>query len=196
MTKAQKTTIYIARHGETDMNKADRHQSGEIVDTQLNDHGIFQAQNLGEELKDKKIDFVYSSPLLRTEQTCQIALDAAGHKCEILFDERLIERMYGEAAGRTNTELGMPTFREDFWDLSKMDQFKGRFGESVMDLQKRVFEFIDEIKEKYVGKNIFMVAHAGVCRMFYIYFNGAPEDGKYRKFDIPKAKLLEYSFSS
>jgi len=187
------TRIYAIRHGETNINKANRHQSGEITEEPLNERGISQAKELGKQLENLEIDVIYCSPLVRAKQTCEIALGQANHNCEIVFEDRLIERLYGYAAGLTNEELGLPNFREDFWDIGKMQEF-GRFGESVLDLQNRIFEFLEEIEERHKGKNIAMFSHAGVCRMIYIYFNGAPEDGKYRKFDIPKATVMQYEF--
>ena len=44
-------------------------------------------------------------------------------------------------------------------------------------LFKRVHEFLDEIIKKDKDKNILIVAHGGILRAIYFYFNEIPQDG-------------------
>ena len=50
---------------------------------------------------------------------------------------------------------------KDYFEYLNTNDVNKRFpnGESLMDVQDRVKEFLDEIKEKYVGKTIAIVAH-------------------------------------
>ena len=51
--------IYFVRHGETDFNKKKIMQGH--LDIELNEIGIMQAQKAKENLKDVKIDMIFSS---------------------------------------------------------------------------------------------------------------------------------------
>lgn len=63
------TTIYFARHGTTDYNRAERFQGATNIP--LNDLGLLQADCLGKRFRDIHLDAVYSSPLIRAQQTAQ-----------------------------------------------------------------------------------------------------------------------------
>lgn len=64
--------LLLVRHGETEWNRVSRFQGG--IDVPLNDNGRNQAQQAAEFLKDVKIDFAVSSPMLRPKETAEIAL--------------------------------------------------------------------------------------------------------------------------
>ena len=49
--------------------------------------------------------------------------------------------------------------------------------EDLPTLFKRVHSFLDEIIKKNKDKNILIVAHGGISRAIYFYFNEIPEDG-------------------
>ena len=55
--------IYFVRHGETEYNVLNLMQGHK--DIPLNENGIHQAKIARDELKDLKIDEIYSSPLIR-----------------------------------------------------------------------------------------------------------------------------------
>jgi broad specificity phosphatase PhoE len=62
--------IYFVRHGETEYNVLNLMQGH--MDIPLNENGINQAKIAREELKDLKIDEIYSSPLIRAYKTAEI----------------------------------------------------------------------------------------------------------------------------
>ena len=66
-----KINVYVLRHGQTDMNVAQKWQ-GSGSDCLLNETGKTQALNLGETIKHKYIRRFYCSPLLRAVQTANI----------------------------------------------------------------------------------------------------------------------------
>ncbi len=61
--------IYLVRHGESEGNLNKTHQ-GENVP--LSEEGVKQVIWLAKRFKDKKIDFIYASPHLRTKQSAEI----------------------------------------------------------------------------------------------------------------------------
>ena len=62
--------LYIVRHGETDYNV--KHIIQGVVNTNLNETGIRQAQNLKKEIDKLDIDLVIVSPLKRACETASI----------------------------------------------------------------------------------------------------------------------------
>ncbi|HUH18239.1 histidine phosphatase family protein [Albibacterium sp.] len=65
-----KRSLYIIRHGQTDLNKMGIVQ-GRGVNSPLNDHGILQAKAFYESYRHIPFDHVITSTLLRTHQTVE-----------------------------------------------------------------------------------------------------------------------------
>lgn len=65
-----KKTIYLIRHGETDFNKQGIIQ-GSGINSHLNEHGRKQANMFYETYKSIAFDHVYTSELIRTQQTVE-----------------------------------------------------------------------------------------------------------------------------
>lgn len=175
--------IYYVRHGKTDDNANDI-LTGR-VDVPLNEEGIKQAEETSKELKNIKFDVAFCSPLIRAKQTADII--NKNHNLKLNIDYRLIERDYGVFTGKTTKDID----REISWNYYLCDkQYKNL--ESPKQMYKRVSAFLDEIKRKYKNKNILVVAHSGVGRIFQIYFNGIPEDGNLLKLTLKNAEVLKF----
>ena len=86
--------LYVVRHGQTDWNLAGRLQGWS--DIELNQTGVSQAQKVRDELSDINFDLCLASPLKRAAKTAEIICE---NKCEIIFDELLVERSYGKKEG-------------------------------------------------------------------------------------------------
>lgn len=170
--------IYIVRHGQTDYNVEGRY--GGRIDTELNQKGIEQAYELHEKLKNIKFDIVFSSPLQRAYKTAEIIC-----KNTIIKDERIIERDNGELEDKLKTEI---TEKIDFNDPNEK-----RYNiESILDFRKRINDFFEEITEKYRGKNVLVVTHAGVGIYARCFFEGEPRDGNYMQYKLNNCEVLEY----
>ena len=151
--------LYVARHGQTQWNLENK-VCGR-TDQPLTEVGLQQAQLLSQRTKDLSIDVVISSPMLRARQTA--APTAALHGLELKVDNRLIEQDYG-------IYEGVSRFDEGFLSNKRHFAFRYPGGESMMDVAHRVYGFLEEIKEKYAGKNVLLVCHGGVCRVIRTYF--------------------------
>lgn len=65
--------------------------------------------------------------------------------------------------------------------------------ETLPELYNRTHSFLDEIKEKYMGKNILLVTHGAVARSIQFYFEPMPEDGMLLKVNGQKnCQIKEY----
>jgi broad specificity phosphatase PhoE len=181
--------IYFVRHGLTDWNEY-VDETGKInpkcqgrTNIPLNKNGIAQAESLRNQLSNVKFDKVLCSPLDRAKQTCEIIL---GSLENVVIDERLIERSFGEFEGLTRTEFDFVGFCSD-----KTRTYEK--AESIAAVENRVFALLDELKQN-PNENVLLVSHGGVGCVFASYFDGVPEDGDYSKLIIPNGKPLIKSF--
>jgi len=103
-------------------------------------------------LAKAKIDLIISSDLLRAKETAQIISKVTGAK--IVYDKRLREVNVGEFNGRD------PKFVWDYW-MAQDNQFfsKPKGGESLADIQRRVYECVADLDKKYEGRAIVLVSH-------------------------------------
>lgn len=142
--------VTFVRHGQTDWNIV-RKQQGR-VDIPLNATGIKQAEQTAEQLKDKKIDKIYCSPLTRAKQTAQII--GAGRDIPIIIEPRLIERDMGEFEGKDWQQFDSRLF----WDYVANVQYEK--AENIREFYGRVYSFLDELKG--TEGDVLLVAHGGV----------------------------------
>ncbi len=171
--------IYLVRHGQCESNVLGRYN---FVNEDINEVGIKQAEDLREKIRDIDYDIVISSPLLRAMHTAEII--NAKNK-EIITDDRLVERKHGSLEGKSVDV----TDREEYWNYFT----NVRYGteERIPDLFARVKEFLDELKGKDY-KSVLLVAHSGISKAFYAYFNGIPEDGKFLNLGLKNTEVKEY----
>ena len=113
----------------------------------LNDLGKEQALNLGNVSKERgdKFDIVFTSDLQRAIDSSNIAFSQYNK----ITDKRLRECNYGDLDGEHKSLV----IYEDHIE----EPFPN--GESLLDVEKRVREFVQHLKENYDGKTIAIVAH-------------------------------------
>lgn len=176
--------LYFVRHGQTEQNV--QHILTGRLDIPLNETGLKQVEETGIEAKDLKIDIIFCSPLFRAVQTC----DAINkyHNAPVIYTEEVIERTYGKFEGKKSSLID----REKSWNY--FEDMYIDIMETPRELFGRVYAFLDKIKEEYKDKNILIVAHNGIGRAIYCYFNGLPIDGNLLSFEMPNAKIIEYKF--
>ena len=82
--------LYVIRHGNTDSNKSDIYiYNGKLVNEDINNIGIKQAQEASKKIKNLNLDLIICSPLLRTRHTCDII---NSNKIKVIYDDRIEER--------------------------------------------------------------------------------------------------------
>lgn len=150
------TRLYLIRHGETEWNKINRTQ-GCGNNLPLSSTGVLQAKAVAETFADKEIDAIYSSDLKRAYDTaCEISNVT---KLPVIAIPGLREMNFGCWEGLTSSEI-----RERYGEIHKIwisnpGQAKIPQAETIMMLQKRTIDTVNEIINQHRGKNIIIVSH-------------------------------------
>lgn len=146
------THVYLVRHGETDWNRERRFQGHR--DIPLSAAGLIQAERLAQSLKSEVFEAIYSSDLRRALQTAEII--AKEHDLPVKTLKKLRERTVGEWEGLTQEEVAAryPDWRQRI--------AKGLHGaESLVELQKRMTDQLEELVRLHRGGRILVVSHGG-----------------------------------
>ncbi|MBQ7308499.1 MAG: histidine phosphatase family protein [Clostridia bacterium] len=147
--------LLIVRHGKTVWNEQKRTQGR--VHNRLCKEGILFSQKTAEELKNVKIDYIFSSPLLRSVQTANIINKY--HNKKIIKDERLTDIDQGVFTGRYFESLTQQELQ------IKLSKDKNYGMESLQEMFIRVNDFFEFLKKNYLNSTILIVTHSGVARM-------------------------------
>lgn len=174
--------IYVIRHGETNVNLENKINS--LNDDDLNQTGIIQAKEVGNKLKDIDYDFIISSPLKRTKHTA-VLLNIKNKN--IIYDNRLLER---DAGVFTKTSLELIN-SDDWWNLYPKEDYSN--AEKVKSVLERVYDFLNEIKDRFSNNNIVIVTHGGVSKAISCYFYGIPSDGNLEKYKHNNCDIHEFN---
>ena len=171
--------IYLVRHGQVNHNLKKIYSN---EDEDLNETGIKEAYELREKLENISYDVIISSPLKRALHTANII---NSKNKEIIIDERLRERNPGNLSGKP-LEV---TNREEYWNYYAKIQYGT--SENIREFFDREKDFLDELKTREY-KSIIIVAHSGISKVFYGYFNGIPKDGKFLNLGLNNCEVKEY----
>ena len=185
--------LYLVRHGEAYNNTEHFLDSKGNPENHLTEYGREQIAAVAQELKEKKVDVIVCSPMLRTRESAEILSQYLG--AEIIEDERLREIGFGSMEGMSEGVL-----REKC--PHTMDQTEGNVPEgveTVEQLKKRSREFLEEINIKYRGKTIVIVSHADPIFMIHglskgysdeeLRLNWYPKNGELRSIFSKKVDL-------
>ena len=140
------TTIYLARHGESDWNAANRFQG--LSDRPLTELGRRQAEALADELATTASpSAIYSSPLRRAFETAAIVGTRTGLEPRPVDDLREVDVGGWAGLSRSDVESRFPeAFRR--W----LDGGEGwEDGESYADMSARVLAALTGVAESHPG---------------------------------------------
>lgn len=137
------TKIIYFVHGTTSDNIEGKCSGWNQVE--LTDLGKERAIKLGQIRKDTHFDVIFTSDLIRAIDSANLAFPNVNH----IQDKRLRECNYGDLDGKDKKLV----VYEDHIDIPFPN------GESLKDVEKRIINFIEFIKENYSGKTIGIVAH-------------------------------------
>ena len=146
--------LFLMRHGEAQSNINGRSSCWPEKELNpLTDNGKKQVLVSAKKLKKEKIDVIYSSDLMRAKETTQIVADELKIK-KVVYDERLREINTGVFNGQSVSDYqnSFKSFKDKFVNPPPQ-------GESLLDVYKRVKDFVKEISQKHSGKKVLVVSH-------------------------------------
>jgi len=164
-------TLYIVRHGQTDLNKQGIVQ-GRGKDTDLNDEGRRQAGLFYEAYKTVPFDKVYISELKRTQQSIQQFIDMG-----IPFQKLpgLDELAWGVYEGQPATPENKAAFLDlmrNWLDGNLDTKFEG--GESPNEVKERQLQALETIMAHPEEKNVLVCMHGRALRLLMCVLTGLP----------------------
>ncbi len=146
-------TIFFVRHGESESNVAGL-MSGQGNDIPLTINGCTQAKEAGQKLKNKGIELIVCSPLIRTVETATIIAKEINYAPDkIVTNPLLTERKYGVYEGRP-AEI----FSKDFQNNIVHESVETT--KQMYDRFKKALNWLSSLKES----KILIVSHGGASR--------------------------------
>lgn len=166
------TTVYLVRHGESQLNLAQR-VSGQL-NTPLSPDGHRFSQVLSEQLRNVRFTGIYTSALRRTIDTARPT--AAAHGLPIQSHAALNEQHFGVLEGRFRDERD-PEARA-LWNARLQDKRFYRIpgGERFIDLAERVKDALKDILTHEVSGTILIVGHRNTNRALFGMLMQQPEE--------------------
>lgn len=178
------TTIFLARHGESDWNVAKRFQGHS--DRPLTERGREQAHALADLVASEEIDAVYTSPLSRARDTAEIVAARAGLEPIALPELREVDTGSWSGLSRADVEARFP---EGFsrW-RSGGSGWEG--GETYEEMAERVIGALRTIAEDHPDGRVLIVSHGGPIRAIHAAAEGVAIDDYRRLKPVePNARL-------
>jgi 2,3-bisphosphoglycerate-dependent phosphoglycerate mutase/probable phosphoglycerate mutase len=163
-----RTSIWLVRHGQTELNKARRYQGA--TDSVLTPFGLLQAEALAHRLRRIPFGAGLVSPTRRAQETAEAIL--ADREALILDDARWAETHHGRWEGLTYSEV-----RERFPEEAKTrfaDALHGRAqgGESLAEVAERVSAGWRALLQEYPGGRVLLVTHATPIQLVLCAISG------------------------
>jgi len=176
----------LVRHGETDWNKDRRIMGRDPIG--LNETGRAQSRRLHAALQCLKIDRVYSSPVLRAEQTARILCEGTG--LQPSFHPLLVEVDYGEWVGRTFASIRETSGYVPYFE--RLDTPVAPGGETLHQVRDRGLKFLEEVKGMHPEEAVMVVTHADWIKCLLMHFLAVPFENIWRlRIDNATASLIE-----
>lgn len=173
---------YIMRHGEAESNAKNIVSSWpEKFRNHLTTGGNNAVVRAVQILKDKNINLIFASDLIRTKETAEIVGDILSVNPK--YDERLREIDFGIFNGKPVTDF------ENYFKnkLERIDKITPG-GENYKDVLSRIAEFFKEINSTHKDKNILVISHQLPLFLLEGYAKGFSLQETIE--NIPEEKLL------
>ncbi|HCY18087.1 MAG: Isoleucine-tRNA ligase [Parcubacteria group bacterium GW2011_GWD2_35_7] len=194
-TKKSGNKYFVMRHGEAENNVLKVCSSAPDNIHHLTEKGKKQVTEAVKSLVDKNIDMIFASSFLRTEETTNIIKKVINFPSQnIKIDSRLVELNDGIFADGPIQKV------HDFFKNNNLSKYDGapEGGESLVDVKKRVGEFIYEIDRKYQNKNILIITHEDTVWALFSAINGLNKeetmDDIKNNFLLKNAEIKEFNF--
>ena len=168
-----KNIFYFSRHGEAEHNVKNINSSyPETFVNNLTAKGVERARGLANWLSENGgVDMIFTSDLLRTRQTAETVGKILDVPVE--SDARLREFNVGVYNGRDTSDFERVFPFEERWHKAPQG------GETNLQAQSRMVDFITEVNQKHQGKKILVISHGDPLHMLTKYFGSQLSYPKY-----------------
>ena len=181
-----KKTLYLVRHGQTDATK--QHLwIGARTQFKLNEDGRDESEIAAVNLRNRNLDcnHIYTSPVERCYQTARIIQNRL--LVPLTPVPNLSEMFFGDLEG-VDEEI----FKTDFpvqyklWTES-CTKFTPPNGESGREFLDRVVAVVTRLATEVETKDVVIVTHSGVVKLFLAYIMEKDLEVGWRNLDVPRA---------
>lgn len=172
---ADTTLVYLIRHGATPHNMMTPPRlQGSGINESLTDRGREQAGRAADALASRPLAAVYTSPLKRAHETAQII--AGPHGQDALVEPAFQEINVGRWENRTWAEIQAED--ADAYALYRQNPYVHGYpgGETGQGLLDRVTAGLEAIVARHAGKEVAVVAHSVVNRLYVGTTLGIPPE--------------------
>jgi 2,3-bisphosphoglycerate-dependent phosphoglycerate mutase len=154
--------LFVFRHAETTDNRNGIFSGWR--DPDLTSKGLCQAQEVAQQLEKEKIDFAFTSHLLRAKRTLDIVLKPH-HDIPVFIDDRLIERCYGTLQGKRKAEIAAQK-PDWFTKIHRGYNSAPPEGESLKMVESRTLPFVAQLEEwlRHNPGNVAISCHGNSMR--------------------------------
>lgn len=184
--------LLISRHTESEWNALGKWTG--ITDVHLSKNGFHQAAQLGEALKDIKLDYAFASQQIRTLETLEGILDASG-QVGVPYErnEALNERDYGDYTGMNKWEMRDKVGEEVFNKIRRDWDYPVPNGETLKMVYERTIPFYKEhiLPKLLEGQTVLIVSHGNAIRALIKYMEAISDEGV-ADIEMPFGHILEY----
>ena len=172
MTRTHTTTLYLARHGQSEWNNQGL-VTGQL-DPGLSDKGAQQSQALAQCLRDEPLNAIYASALQRTIDTAQSTATVKG--LAIVSLPELNEIHMGVLQGRHRDESDPEAralwaqWQADLWGYHVAG------GERMDEFAQRVEAALQALLQRHRGERLLIVGHRATNRVLLGTLLGWPRE--------------------
>ncbi len=190
MSSVQHTRVYLARH--CDVRNPQGVLYGHLPGFPLSEKGVLQAHALGRRLARTPARQIYSSPLLRAQQTAEII---AGHIAgsSIITTPDLVEARFGHYLQGVKPKH-VP-WKRPLWMVHMIRPGMLPHDESVGAMSARVERPIRQILEKHPEEGGICVSHGDPIQAFWVRNTGRPAWALHR-LQCAKGGVLDLDYRS
>lgn len=185
------TELYLIRHGETLSNQLGCFQGHS--DSPLTPHGEQQALNLVNYFEIRPLHQIYSSDLGRAVTTATPLAEAK--QLPLSICPRLREISYDYLDGQTKLQLDEHDKKKLTRLFSAELNYRIGDGETLAEVQTRLFDKINEIQVKHEGQSIAVMTHGLSIVMLIKKILHIPVDAP-RMFNVHNGCVCHLSFKS
>jgi len=181
-----KTTLYLARHGQTQWNKVGRFQGQ--LDSKLTQVGQQQSEQLALQLTNQKIDLIVSSTLGRAIDSALICQQVLNSPMEQLAE--LMERDLGLWQGQYITGIKVNQHYDEI--LHQFTALTPPTGESAINCGSRIYHALKTLAKNHLDKNLLVIFHGEALRCLLATLGSNSTGNAYELFDNGCLLQLNY----